>query len=37
MERTAPAKFTAGDTAAETQIWLKTGHLGKHAVLASEA
>jgi hypothetical protein len=36
-ERTAPARFMSSDAADETQIWLKTGHLGKNAVLAPEA
>ena len=36
-ERTAPAKFTSGLAAAETQVWLKTGHLGRDAVLVPEA
>ena len=37
-EGTAPAVFTTvtGDGATENQVWLKTGHLGKNAVLASQ-
>jgi len=37
-ERTAPAVFSTanGSGTAETQVWIKTGHLGESAVLASQ-